>query len=158
MHAIIGIAVPATDLDDAVGRAENFFNTNLLDQYGVDYGRVLGVNEIEDVPEPCNVLSPEGKAFADWCMSETKFMFYDNLRRVRAGLKILSDDDLWANIKRDEFMTRYNMLMVGSYGGHTVRLYDDEGVIDARYYDSVLKQWNEDDAPETWIVPMDIHF
>ena len=38
MHALIGISVEATNQDEAVEEAKNYFNTILLDNYGIDYG------------------------------------------------------------------------------------------------------------------------
>lgn len=171
MHALIGISVEATNSADAVEEAKEYFNTNLLGNYGIDYGSPktggkeengggLRLERYEDIPSPCNVLSPEGKAFAERCMENTKLEFYGHIQKVREGLEAVSNDELWAGTPNYDSMVRYHMHEAGAYGGSAIRLYDSvwgEGVKDQWSYDHVQTRWNEDDNPETWIVAFDIH-
>jgi hypothetical protein len=171
MHALIGISVEATNSADAVEEAKDYFNTILLDNYGIDYGSPktggkeengggLRLERYEDIPAPCNVLSPEGKAFAERCMENTKMEFYEHIRKVREGLDAVSDDNLWSGTPNYDSMVRYHMHEAGAYGGSAIRLYDQvwgEGVKDEWSYDHVQTRWNEDNNPETWIVAFDIH-
>tara|TARA_Y100000310_G_scaffold290346_1_gene317463 strand:+ start:772 stop:1254 length:483 start_codon:yes stop_codon:yes gene_type:complete len=160
MHALIGISVKATNHDEAVDQAEDYFNDRLLNNYGIDWGVPVEDGErYDNIPVPCPVLSPKGIAFADRCMENTRDAFYESMKIIRKGLEAISDEDLW---KEDnyELMLRYHMNQAGAYGGHAIRLYDEswgEGVRDAGSYDKVQMGWN-DDTSETWIVPMDIHY
>lgn len=170
MHTIIGITVQAQNKDEAVLEAESFFRTNLLDQYGIDYGGVEQAGSY-DFPEfnainkePAELMKQNengqyvGRDFADLLVETTENHFKANIEAIRDSLSNKSNDDLWNG---GEVMDRYHMYEAGSYGGGAIRLYDADwggGVRSQWDYDHVKKEWEKPCQVPYWIVPMDIHF
>jgi len=173
MHYLIGIAVKARDRDEAVGEAKDFFDSNLKNQYGIDYGSVYSdvagaysdVEELNAIDCTATLLSSPnsegqyiGRDFADYLVERTEDIFRENINEVREFLATKSDDDLW-----DDVASRYDLHEAGAYGGGSIRLYDAQwggGIRSQWDYDKVKEYWedteDQNDIPY-WIVPMDIH-
>ena len=181
MHYLIGIAVRARDQDEAIDEAKDFFKSNLLNQYGIDYGSIYSdvagaysdvaeLNAIDCTATPLSSPNSEGqyigRDFADYLVETTENIFRENINKIREFLATKSDDDLWDD---GASMDRYNLHEAGAYGGGSIRLYDAKwggGIRSQWDYDKVKENWSpwntfedtedQNDIPY-WIVPMDIH-
>jgi|3_EtaG_2_1085321.scaffolds.fasta_scaffold84196_3 hypothetical protein len=173
MHALIGITVQADTKEEALKEAEAFFNSHLLDQYGIDYGSThqansYEVDELKSIDQAVELMDEDngryiGRDFADLLVEITEDSFKAHMEKIRTALAEESDEALWSGYPNGfNSLTRYYFHQAGAYGGGEIRLYDAEwgsGIRSQRDYDKVIERWeNPSNGVPYWIIPMDIHF
>ena len=174
MHALIGITVQADTKEEALQEAEAFFNSHLLNQYGIDYGSThqansYEVDELKSIDQAVELMDENdngryiGRDFADVLVEITEDSFKSYMQKIRTALAEESDESLWSgNPNGFNSLTRYYFHQAGAYGGGEIRLYDAEwgsGIRSQKDYDHVKEQWeNPSNGVPYWIIPMDIHF
>ena len=173
MHALIGITVQADTKEEALQEAEAFFDSHLLDQYGIDYGSThqansYEVDELKSIDQAVELMDEDngryiGRDFADLLVEITEDSFKAHMEKIRTALAEESDEALWSGYPNGfNSLTRYYFHQAGAYGGGEIRLYDAEwgsGIRSQRDYDKVIERWeNPSNGVPYWIIPMDIHF
>ena len=102
MHALIGITVQADTKEEALQEAEAFFNSHLLNQYGIDYGsphqaNSYEVDELKSIDQAVELMDEDdngryiGRDFADVLVEITEDSFKAYMQKIRTALAEESD-------------------------------------------------------------------
>jgi len=142
---VIRALVYAHDEDEALDKAKAIFDDLYADGHLFDYYRtfdmdgrgIAGRDRWGELPVVVRADSPEGQRLIQEGMEFTRRELFENLDRVRRGLAVLTNDDIWNDVdKREEDradfelcadMLRHFMYEVGQYVGYTIWLYDNDG-------------------------------
>jgi len=178
MHMVIRVIVYAKNSNEALGRATNILE-RLCEQGSFDYFSTFD-EDGSKLPAVCRADSKAGKKLIEEGMRATKKELFENLRRVRNGLKALTDEEIWegknksreaeAPLEYDSRMLRHFMYDVGKYSGSSYWLYDNDGsaIRDSEHLKDVLNKWaciyedkgeeNPHEKLDIFVVPAHVHY
>lgn len=177
MHQIIYAITYAKSKEEALDCAEEIFTKLCEDQYPFDYYTLFNEN---DAPasgkarwgEMISVTlanSKEGKKLVNDGMKATRSSFYNNIKEVRSRLEKYTDKELF-NEKDNDGMFKYYMHCAGSYEGHEIFLYDNDGagIRNEKTLRNVLNKWdclykkeksgNPHKNLNVYVIPCDVHY
>ena len=166
MHSLVGIIVYSTDEESALKQAKEIMKEheeqNYFDCYQTfdeeDHG-------FGDLPTVMKAESTEGRIFINCLMGYTMQQFFEGLSVVRKVLSSKTDWEIWES-RHDPEMIRFRFNMLGSYGGSTINLYDNdgEGIQERGHLNNVLDKWEclpeshaEYESLTIYVVPVDAH-
>jgi len=189
MHMVIRAIVYARNKEEALEKGKEIFQQlckrGFFDYYVTfDEDRPLsGKSRWGNITPVAKANSKTGKALIKQGMDFTKENFMECMAKIRKILSAFSDEEIFErkpssanqvvrksveDSNLDLLLTKYYMHCAGSSEGHTVWLYDNDGVgiHDSEHLENVLDKWEKASRNgknayrdlDVYVVPADVHY